>query len=47
MQAVQGHTQDGGRGTSRLQITEEYHGADIQFEAIGGKALGASEGALS
>ena len=30
-----------------FQITEEYHGTYIQFEAIGGKALGTSEGALS
>ena len=37
---------DRGRGTGRLQITEEHHGTDIQFEAVGGKALGASEGAL-
>ena len=34
------------RGTSRLMITKEYHGPDIQLEAIGGKALGTSEGAL-
>ena len=38
---------DLGRGTGRLQITEEHHGTDIQFEAVGGKALGTSEGTLS
>ena len=37
---------DLGRGTSRFQITEEYHGTDIQLEAVGGKTLGTS-GALS
>ena len=36
-----------GRGTGRLQITEEHHGTDIQLDAIGGKALGTSKGALS
>ena len=36
-----------GRETGRLQITEVHHGTDIQFAAIGVKALGTSEGALS
>ena len=38
---------DIGRGTSQFQIMEEFHGTDIQLEAIGGKALGTSEQALS
>ena len=38
---------DLGRGTSRFQITQEYHGTDIHLGAIGGKALGTSEGVLS
>ena len=36
-----------GRGTNRFQMTKRYHGTDIQLEAIGGKAPGTPEGALS
>ena len=38
---------DLGRGTSRFQMTEQYHGTYIQLEAIGGKAPATSKGALS
>ena len=38
---------DLGIGTSRFQITQEYYRTDIRLDAIGGKALGTSEGALS
>ena len=38
---------DIGRETSRFQVTEEYHGTDIQLKAAGGKAHESSEGALS
>ena len=34
---------DLGRETNRFQITEEYHGTDIQLEAVDGKALGTSD----
>ena len=35
---------DLGRRASRLQITEEYHGTDVQLKAVGGKALETPEG---
>ena len=34
-QASQSGKTDLGRGAGRLQITEDHHGTDIQFEAIG------------
>ena len=37
---------DFGRGTSRLQITEEYCWADIQLTAVGWKVFGTPEGAF-
>ena len=46
-QASKSGRTDLGSGTGRLQSTEEHHGIDIQFETIGGKTLGTSEGALS
>ena len=41
-QASKPGRRDLGRGTSWFQITEAYHGTDIQLEAIGGKAHGTS-----
>ena len=38
---------DLGSKTGWFQITEEYHGTDIQLEAIGGKALGTLDVVLS